>query len=346
MILLVFIHSYNVTDFPLDANSTINEPLTPTNFIEYFLTNGLLRFRIPLLMAISGYFVAYKQDVTYLQLVIKKLRTLILPYLLFSLLSLAAIALVEYCFMANATEGLWGKKISNYGIHDVFYRIVISPIPFQLWFLRVLFLFTMAYPVIKYVIHKAPICCLLILFILRIAFNSSHYTLIFYFAIGVFLQLKAINITTKPTFLKSKLWLLAVLVLITFKTFVAFHGKAIFGDYTGFVLKIIHLAHVLPTIFLIWFGIDKLANYCMNQRWFQSLSTASFFIFACHEPLMVMLIKPYVAFLGGGESAKFIAFFTLPLAMLAFCIGLNTLVFKISPSLYGLLTGGRGSTKK
>ncbi|MFC4232076.1 acyltransferase family protein [Parasediminibacterium paludis] len=346
MVLLVFIHSYNVTDFPLNASSTIDEPLTLTNFIEYFLANGLLRFRIPLLMAISGYLVAYKQDVTYLQLVTKKLRTLILPYLLFSLLSLAAIALVEYCFMANAAEGLWGKKINTYGAYDFFYRIVISPMPFQLWYLRILFVFTIVYPAIRCCIQKAPIPLLIILFCLRLGFNSNHYTLIFYFAIGVFLQLKAINITTKPAFLNSKLWLLAVLVLITFKTFVAFHGKAIFGDYTGFVLNIIHLAHVIPTIFLIWFGIDKLANYCMNQRWFQSLSTASFFIFACHEPLMVMLIKPYVAFLGGGESAKFIAFFTLPLAMLVFCIGLNTLVFKISPALYGLLTGGRGSTKK
>jgi fucose 4-O-acetylase-like acetyltransferase len=346
MVLLVFIHSYNVTDFPLNASSTIDEPLTPTNFIEYFLTNGLLRFRIPLLMAISGYLIAYKQDVTYLQLVIKKLRTLILPYLLFSLLSLAAIALFEFCFMAKDTEGLWGKKISNYGIHDFFYRIVFSPIPFQLWFLRVLFLFTMAYPFIKYAIHKAPICCLLILFVLRIAFNNSHYTLIFYFAIGIFLQLTAVNITTKPSFLNSKRWLLIVLGLITLKTFIAFGGNPYFGKYIGLVLKVIHLAHVIPTIFLIWFGIDKLANYCMNQRWFQSLSTASFFIFACHEPLMVMLIKPYVAFLGSGESAKLIAFFTLPLAMLAFCIGLNTLVFKISPTLYGLLTGGRGNIKK
>lgn len=346
MVLLVFIHGYNVTDFPLFATSTIDEPLTVTNFIEYFLANGVLRFRIPLLMIISGYLVAYKQDVTYLQLLKKKLRTLILPYILFSLLTLVAIGLVEYFFMSNNVAGLWGNKISTYSIHDFFYRIFISPIPFQLWFLRVLFIFIAAYPAIKYFIQKAPLPFLITLFLLRIAFNSNHYSLVFYFSTGIFLQLRAINITTKPQFFNVKFWIFIVLVLIMLKTLIAFGGKPYLGNNTGFVLKIIHLAHVIPSILIVWFGIDKLANYCMNQRWFLTISTASFFIFACHEPLMVMLIKPYVTLLGGGELAKLIAFFTLPWAMLAFCIGLNALVSKISPTFYGLLTGGRGSVKK
>ena len=59
-----------------------------------------------------------------------------------------------------------------------------------------------------------------------------------------------------------------------------------------------------------------------------------------------MLIKPYLTLLRGGESAKFIAFFTLPIAMLILCISLDALVAKVLPRFYGILTGGRGSTKK
>jgi fucose 4-O-acetylase-like acetyltransferase len=345
MVLLVFIHGYNVTDFPLFATSIIDAPLTPTNFIEYFLANGLLRFRIPLLMAISGYLLAYKQEVSYLQMLKKKVRTLMLPYVLFSIITLLCIAVFEHFFIANVVEGLWGKKINTYSIHDFFYRIFISPIPFQLWFLRILFAFIVGYPIIKYCLQKAPLPFLITLFILRAGFNSLHYTLVFYFAAGIYIQLQAINITTKPSFFNAKVWLCIVWAVITIKTLVAFNGKLYLGKYTAFALEIMHLSHVIPSMFIAWFGLDKLINYCMNQRWFLAVSRSSFFIFACHEPLMVMLIKPYVALLGGGELAKLVAFFSLPFAMLAFCIGLNAIVYKISPTFYGLLTGGRGSIK-
>jgi fucose 4-O-acetylase-like acetyltransferase len=346
MVLLVFIHGYNVSNDPLFATSNIDEPLTITNFIEYFIANGLLRFRIPLLMLISGYLIAYKQDASYLQLIKKKVKTLIVPYVLFSTITILLMALVEQLFMTTNTDGLWGKKISTYSIHDFFYRIVISPIPFQLWFLRILFLFIVGYPVIKYCLQKAPIPFLIVLFILRAVFNSDHYTLVFYFAAGIYLQLQKINIDAKPTFFNTNLWLCIVLVLVTIKTLVAFGGKPYFGKYTSFILEILHLAHVIPSVFIAWFGLDKLVNYCMKQRWFVAIMGSSFFIFACHEPLMVMLIKPYVTLLGGGETAKLIAFFTLPIAMLILCISFDALVSKASPWFYNFLTGNRGSIKK
>ncbi len=65
MVLLVFIHGYNITDFPLYVTSTISNPLTFINFIEYYIANGLLRFRIPLLTLISGYLLAYKNEAKY-----------------------------------------------------------------------------------------------------------------------------------------------------------------------------------------------------------------------------------------------------------------------------------------
>ena len=73
MVLLVFIHGYNVTDFLLYATSSISNPLTFTNFIEYYIANGLLRFRIPLLTLISGYLLAYKNEAKYPRLTLKKI---------------------------------------------------------------------------------------------------------------------------------------------------------------------------------------------------------------------------------------------------------------------------------
>ena len=40
------------------------------------------------------------------------------------------------------------------------------------------------------------------------------------------------------------------------------------------------------------------------------------------------------------------AFFTLPVVVIAFCVGLDVVTSRFSPSFYALFTGGRGSAKK
>lgn len=53
--LLLFVHGYNLQETYLQPYSLVNEPTTFTTFFEYYVANGLLRFRIPLLFIISGY---------------------------------------------------------------------------------------------------------------------------------------------------------------------------------------------------------------------------------------------------------------------------------------------------
>jgi len=346
MVLLVFIHSYNVNNLPLYTTSTVDEPITVTNFLEFFFANGLLRFRIPMLMIISGYLLAYKPNITYVEIVKKKVRTLLIPYLLFSGIAIVFIAIIEQLFLPNSAEGLWGKKISTYSLHDFAYRWLISPIPFQLWFLRVVFVFIVCYPIIKFCLQKAPIGVLLMLFILVTGLSNNHYTLIFYFAVGMYLQMEKVDLTNKPYFLNIPFWLITVMILVTLKTLIAFYGNDYFGSFTGVVLQVIHVSYIIPSVLLVWFGLDKLINYCMSKRWFLSIIGSSFFIYACHEPLLTILIKPYISLLGNGEMAKLIAFFTLPILMIVLCIGLNAVVARLSPKLHNVLTGSRGKMKK
>jgi fucose 4-O-acetylase-like acetyltransferase len=88
MALLVFVHGYNVEPRYLQPWTTPEDPLTVSTFIEYFLANGILRFRIPLLFLISGYLFALHDQVPHGQRVRKRVRTLLLPYLLWSALCL------------------------------------------------------------------------------------------------------------------------------------------------------------------------------------------------------------------------------------------------------------------
>src|SRR6187551_1947781 len=84
MVLLVFVHGYNLNQGYLQPWTIPAEPLTPTSFTEYWLANGIFRFRIPMLFIISGYLFAISDDKPYKQRVGKRVKTLLYPYLTWS----------------------------------------------------------------------------------------------------------------------------------------------------------------------------------------------------------------------------------------------------------------------
>jgi len=77
--LLGYVHGYNLNKTYLTPWSTIDEPLTFTTFFEYFISNGFLRFRIPILFLISGYLYAQYDNKPYGQRTKKRFITLIFP---------------------------------------------------------------------------------------------------------------------------------------------------------------------------------------------------------------------------------------------------------------------------
>src|SRR3954470_931772 len=87
--LLLYVHGYNLNDTYLTPFSSVKEPLTYTTFIEYFLANGALRFRIPLLFIISGYIFALQDYKPYPERIKKRFLTLIVPFLIWSAVGLA-----------------------------------------------------------------------------------------------------------------------------------------------------------------------------------------------------------------------------------------------------------------
>ena len=58
MALLIYVHGYNLHPRYLQPFTPVQEELGPGTWLQYLLANGLLRFRIPILFAISGYLLA------------------------------------------------------------------------------------------------------------------------------------------------------------------------------------------------------------------------------------------------------------------------------------------------
>ena len=85
--LLLFVHGYNLKVSYLSPFSLVDEELTFTTFTEYFIANGLLRFRIPMLFLISGYIFSIQDKRPYGQRIKRRFVTLIIPYLSYSTVS-------------------------------------------------------------------------------------------------------------------------------------------------------------------------------------------------------------------------------------------------------------------
>lgn len=165
MLLLVYVHAYNLHSRYLQPFTPVDEPLSVGTFLQYFLANGLLRFRIPILFAISGYLFAHHDAGTpHRERAKRRLRTLLVPYLLWSLIGLAFTwALEQYPYtrqlVQQAALSIFGPDapfVSGYTPGQLLLRWLLLPVPFQLWFLRSLLVLNLAYPWLRAAIDRLP----------------------------------------------------------------------------------------------------------------------------------------------------------------------------------------------
>lgn len=65
-------------------------------------------------------------------------------------------------------------------------------------------------------------------------------------------------------------------------------------------------------------------------------------IYAIHAPLVAYAIEALFAVVNQIPYYRLLAFILLPVVIIAFAVGTGALLRRVSPGLYGLLTGGRG----
>jgi surface polysaccharide O-acyltransferase-like enzyme len=350
MVLLVVIHGYNLNNRVLNPNQLqLNNP-TFTNFFEFYFANAVLRFRIPLLMTISGFLLAQSSVTSYVDLIVKKMRTLIVPFILIASTSLLFCFAIESIFYRSSDFGVWGTKIADYSLNDFVYRLLVSPLPFQLWYLKSVFTLTLLFPLIKIALKRFPYLLLVALFLLwAIAENDGGLRMIrfsFYFVLGVYIVQEKIDIDKAPKWFSTKQFLILFLLAGLFKTIIAFEGQALIGNSAVYIVRFLYDVTAVLGVILVWFGIDPLVHYCSNKKWYHFFAPKFFFIYAFHAPLITFMIDPYLRIFDFLPLKHLFTFLTLPIVVISICVGLDIFISKFFPSFYSLFTGGRGSAKK
>jgi len=345
IIAVVYIHAYNLADRYLLPWSPIIDPRGINSFTQYFIANGIGRFAVPLFFAISGYlyFRNLTPDATgFAEKFVRRLSTVGIPYLLWSVWGLVLTTFLLQIPVVRPAIDYW--EIRDFPINHewLLYRLFINPVPFQLWFLRDLLLYTFLAPLlylaIRYVSFLALIPILVIWFL--------HYDLkimesegLLFFLFGAWLSQKEITPSRKiHAIIPVILWILWVTVL-AFKTSYAYTGNPMaIPD----VLIPLHKIAILCGFFAVWFGYDLIGDWLHSRETLLSVTSMTFFLYAAHEPILNLLSNSALAIMGISATIQMAVYLLLPLITIAFVLTCGGVLRALSPGVYAVLTGGRG----
>lgn len=355
MFLLVFVHGYNLEMRYLQPWSTPMEPMTPTAFLEYLFANGLFRFRIPMLFIISGYLFALHDDQPHEQRVKKRLRTLGLPYLIWSGLAITltfALELHPYTRAIIADSHVvqiddTRMLLHDYRWYELTFRWILLPVSYQLWFIRVLLIYNLAYPWIRQAVLgkiSRPIFFTIstLLWMGTMGFVLFEGEGLLFFSLGVWIQKTGFSVEQPKGWMNPAGWFIAFVVMSVAKTWLAFNGQALMDGAVYPFITFLHKGVVLSGLIAMWYGGDALVRWCMGRQWFVWLTAFSFMIYAVHAPFIAYFINPVISVFQPFPEARLAAFVALPLIVIAFCVSVGALLRALTPKVYSLLTGGRG----
>ena len=355
MVLLVFVHGYNLNQRYLQPWTLPGEVLTLNTFTQYFLANGIFRFRIPMLFIISGYLYATKDFEPYKKRIRKRVLTLLLPYLIWSALGILFTYSIELSdFGRNLVASSHIVQIDNkrmlihdYKWYELLLRWVFLPVPYQLWFVRVLFIYNISYPALRWCVLNKTARYIWFSMVALLWLSNAGFILfegegLLFFSLGIWLQKTNFNINSPGKMLPPILWGIIFIMLSVTKTIIAFNGESLFGSYISPILLILHKLVIISGLIFSWYGLDRLVNLCMQLKWFEWMSSFSFIIYAIHTPLVAYAINGVFKYVCVLPDFRLLTFIFLPLSVIALSIGIGVILRKWSNSFYGILTGGRG----
>jgi hypothetical protein len=229
---------------------------------------------------------------------------------------------------------------------------VVVTTPFQLWFLRCLFIYNLAYPWIRAAVLQRPRVTFGVMGVLWLLTVGAWFVEgegLLFFTLGVWLCKTERNIDTRPAWLRLAPTALLWIALAALKTWLAYYhdprlasGPSAATVERAVSLLVLHKAVVALGMLTMWFGIDPAVRWAMARRWFVWLSGFSFIIYALHVPLVNYAMIWVFPLVQGVPHYRLLVFALLPTVVTAFCVLAGASLRRVAPRVYSVLTGGRG----
>lgn len=337
MLSVVFIHSYNYKDSFLTPTTTISEGMNYGAMFQYFFSNALLRFAVPLFFIISGY-LFYKSFENIRCSYLKKLKTrffsLAIPYIIWSAIS------GGFFLLLNSGKILGKLPIVVEKTQENFLFYFLNPPAFQLWYIQQIIIFAVLCPLIYLLIKYTKgiiIVPVAVLWALDLHFIINSQALFFYCVgayFAIFNKEKWAIKKDHPAFTVSitVLWV-ALSGIITW--------LAVAGNDNLVLLRLLlYRTNEIAGLIAVWTLFDHIFKRLIKKKIMILASSQCFIIFVLHEPLLHVTTQ--LSLLGNSSDiSHFILYICLPVSVIAVCIIIGMCIKKICKPVYSVLTGGR-----
>lgn len=233
--------------------------------------------------------------------------------------------------------------LHQYHWYEVLARWIFFPVSYQLWFIRVLLIYNLAYPALRWcVTHRVAkwifFSLAILLWISTAGFIIVEGEGLLFFSIGIWMQKTNFNINTHNKWLQPKLWFMVFIGLSVLKTWLAFNAVNNIEP----ILLVLHKIVVISGLICAWYGCDLLVKYCMEKKWFVWFSAFAFMIYVLHAPIVVFATKAIFLEINHWVGYRMLCYILLPLCLVILAVITGATLRRLTPGLYGFVTGGRG----
>jgi len=307
--------------------------------IRILFTDIVVKVAVPLFFIISSFFL-YSKENSFVTVLKKKSRTVLLPYILWNFLYILWVFIVqnnpirelstppEYCLINYSPLDWLQAFLGDFSHSQSLERF---PFNYPLWFLRDLFILNLFFIPIKKIIDKFPFAVLMLAILLWVSgiqlWVVAPRSLLF-FMLGYYIVKynNTVNLVDKIRFRDVGLiYVLSVFLELFFK------NKFIAIDKINVIIGIIFFAK--GSLYLI-----KDKKFYNSLMW---LGKYRFIIYTSHVIIIPYAIRIMVILIPMNGAFLLLKYFGAVILTILLCIMLGIILNKLMPRFYRILTGGR-----
>ncbi len=329
IVCVVFIH-ISLTDVHGNLLCDLNENNFISKYASIAFSQSIARVAVPLFFLLSGYLFFYKCKFS-AQLYLKKLKSrsgsLVVPYLVWNILLYIVAVLI-------------GRQVIS--SFSYFFKIFWSlgegcnPIAYQFWFIRDLIVLVVLSPIVYMGVRTINFLFPVILgilwffdvFVFPVGFSVTAW---FFFSLGACLSIRNINVIESLRSVKSWIYVLYVIFIIL----------DVFTKAENYNYYIHHGSILTGIICAVKLSASLIDSGKVRVSCF--LSSASFFIFAVHEPWIKKISTCIVdrVFPGTSDIYMVTRYFMNGFIIVALSLLMYYALNRFIPKITGFITGGR-----
>lgn len=330
IIFVVYIHSYAKHENFADGTNAMSIPLWFFT-LENLISEVIARCAVPMFFLISS-ILLFKTQRSYKKTITNKLRTLLIPYLIWNSFWILAFILLQNWsftapFLSGSNTNLMQSSVPEwFELYGVGYSLPF-PLDYPLWFMRDLIIVTLFFPIIGKIAGKFAkplLICSIALLLAPINFPLKY--AILWFCLGACIVNLQIHITILD---RIAMWKFSLFyVSCAFITLITKHTTI---DTVFILVGIVYWVRVSKCIF----------DFKKTRNIFIKLSEWTFIIYATHEWTLTSLKRICLKLLPTEPIWLLIEYLALPIIVITGCSIVGAIFKKIAPKLYSISTGAR-----